>query len=68
MFTSTTYKITIGHKPFQLVYSLHPFMFMEYLFPTLAMTKTIITNPMGTNQLNFRVGKIGQDQTRNSRY
>jgi len=34
---------------------------MEYLLPTLAIAKTIITNPMGTNQPDFKVGKVGQD-------
>jgi hypothetical protein len=30
----TTYKVGIGHTPFQLVYRLPPLLFIEYLLPS----------------------------------
>jgi hypothetical protein len=30
----TTYKVRIGHTPFQLVYGLHPLLPIEYLLPS----------------------------------
>ncbi len=30
----TTYKVGIGHTPFQLVYGLHPLLFAKYMLPS----------------------------------
>ena len=41
----TTYKVVIGHTPFQLVYGLTPLMPTEYIIPTQRSTGTTDFTP-----------------------
>jgi len=42
----TTFKLTMGHTPFQLVYGFHSLMAIEYLLPINSKVQNFLPNPL----------------------